>query len=708
MPTTTHYRTCNLCEALCGLEIEVEDQKVVSIRGDQDDPFSRGHICPKAVALKDIHEDPDRLKMPVKKTAGGWTEITWEEAFDEAADRLLAIQGRYGKDAVGIYQGNPSIHNLGTTLFARGFIRALHTRNRFSATSVDQLPHHLAADQMFGHPLLLPIPDIDRTDFWLIMGANPLVSNGSLMTAPDVANRLKAIQQRGGKVVVIDPRRTETAAKADRHLFIRPGTDAVLLLALIHEVFAREVVNLQHLSALIAPADLLLLWDIAKPYDLEVAARLTGIEAVEISRLADEFIAAPKAVCYGRMGLSTVAFGGLCQWLINCLNILTGNFDTPGGAMFTTPAFDNVDPKPSDKRRFDRWRSRVRQLPEFGGELPSAALAEEIGTPGEGQIRTLVTSCGNPVLSTPNGPQLEKALADLDFMVSIDLYINETTRHADIILPPATGLETSHYSVFFHLLAVRNTAKYSPPVLKKQPGTKYDWEIFLELQKRLEKDQLPNDEPLRQKMLMQYQLTPEIILDHQLKKGPHDLSLKTLLASPHGVDLGPLQPSLPSRLRTPDQKIKLVPELYQTDLKRLAESLHKPPADLLLIGRRQLRSNNSWMHNSRRLVKGKNRCILLMHPEDAIKRGLKTGMEAIVSSRVGEIRIDVEVSDEMMPGVVSIPHGWGHHREGTRLEVANAHPGASLNDVTDEQFVDALTGNAVLNGLPVEVRLNQQ
>ncbi len=698
--THIHYRTCNLCEAICGLEIKVKAGEIHTIKGDKNDPLSRGHICPKAVALKDIYEDPDRLKFPLKRTSSGWTQISWDEAFDETVERIKHIQQKYSPNAVGLYQGNPSIHNLGTQLFAPDFARALKTKNRFSATSIDQLPHQLAANFMFGHDTFLPVPDLDRTHFWLILGGNPLVSNGSLMTSPDIGKRMKAIMGRG-EVVVVDPRYTETAAKASQHIFVKPGTDVWLLLAMVREVFEHDWVDLKHLHACIASSDIEKLKELCQPFSAELAEEKTGISAGIIRDLIKRFCEAPSAVCYGRLGLSVVEFGGISNWLINVLNIITGNFDVPGGAMFSTAAFDILGRSPG-RLRFNRWQSRLRKLPEFGGELPSATLAEEILTEGEGQIRAMVTSAGNPVLSTPNGRQLDRAFSKLDFMVSIDIYLNETTRHADIILPPATGLEVPHYDLFFHTLAVRNTSKFSPALFPKAEGAKYDWEIFLALRKGLQAEALPEDPARRAAILQSYSFTPESILNHGLQKGPYQLSLKQLADSPHGVDLGPLESQLPDKLFTADGKLALVPEIFVEDLARL----HKHQAastHLLLIGRRHLRSNNSWMHNSQRLVKGKERCTLLIHPKDALKRALSDGQIVGVKSRVGELRIPIAISEEIAEGVVSIPHGWGHGRAGIKLKVAEAHAGISVNDLTDHQLVDPLTGNAILNGVAVEV-----
>lgn len=715
----THYRTCNLCEAMCGLEIKYEGQKILSIKGDKNDEFSRGHICPKAVALQDIYHDPDRLKSPVRRTADGWEEISWEEAFTEVVTKLRGVQAVHGNDAVGIYLGNPNVHNYGSMLFGAPFIRALRTRNRFSATSADQLPHHFAGLQMFGHQLLLPIPDIDRTDFMLILGANPMASNGSIMTAAGVENRLKGIQQRGGKFVVIDPRRTETAVKADQHLFIRPGGDVLLLAALINTIFTEGLADLGRLEAITDGVEAL--QTAVSSFTAKRVAKPTGIPAATIRQLARDFAAAETAVCYGRMGASTQPFGGASQWLINALNIITGNFDEPGGAMFTLPAVDVVGLTAMTGRTgaMGRWKSRVRQLPEFNGELPVATLAEEILTEGQGQIRGMVTMAGNPVLSAPNGRKIDKAFASLDFMVAIDIYINETTRHANIILPPATGLESDNYDVVFHLFAVRNSAKYSPALFPKEEGMLHDWEILRELRLRLE---ATNDKKRpSSKLDFERRLPPHKIIDLGLRHGPYGawggkkqladngdgLTLRRLAKQPHGVDLGPLQPCLPRRLCTTNKRINLAPELMTMDMARVKDEWlgknGRSSHSLTLIGRRHLRSNNSWMHNSERLVRGKNRCTLLMHPDDAQARQLDHQKLVEVRSRVGSVQLPLEISSDMMPGVVSIPHGWGHGRQGVRLKTAVAHPGVSINDLTDEQAIDQLTGNSAFSGVPVEV-----
>ncbi len=699
MTRRTHYRACHLCEAICGLVIETDDQEILSIKGDPDDPLSRGHICPKAVALRDIHEDPDRLRRPVKRVTGEdgkhrWQEIGWEEALDTTADRLVETIERHGVHAIGIYMGNPSVHNYGMLTHQANLFRHIRTNNRFSATSVDQLPHHLVALWLFGHKSLFAIPDIDRTDYFLMLGANPLASNGSLWTVPDVKKRIKALQARGGKLVVIDPRRTETARLANEHHFITPGSDALFLLGILHTIFAEDLADPGHLAGF--TTGLAEVEQAIAGFTPEFAQEHTGIDAGVTRRIARELAGAGAGICYGRMGVSTQAYGTLCQWLIQLINIATGNLDRPGGVLFATPAVDMV--ATTSPGGFGRHHSRVRNLPEFDRELPVAALAEEITTPGDGQIRALFTGAGNPVLSTPNGRQLDSALKRLDFMVCLDPYINETTRHADIILPPTSPLEHDHYDISFHLLAIRNTARYSEPVFARPEGSLHDWEIFTELGNRVA--QRLGQEP-------QPATPPDQVVAMGLQFGPfkdRELSLQVLKQHPSGIDLGPLQPQLPERLFTREKQIRCNTPEPLADLARLRAEFEQPHHGLLkLIGRRHVRSNNSWMHNYRRLVKGRDRCTLLMHPRDMARREIDDGARVTISSRAGSVDVPVEASEEMMPGVVSLPHGYGHNRKGIRMAVAREHAGASCNDLTDERFLDALSGNAALNGVLVSV-----
>ena len=699
--TRTHHRVCHLCEAMCGLVIQTEGDEVSDIRGDKDDPLSRGHVCPKAVALQDIHEDPDRLRKPMKRirTAPGeyqHVEIEWSEALDLAADALASTIEKQGIDAIGAYFGNPSVHNYGMLTHQRNLFRHIRTRNRFSATSVDQLPHHLVSLWCFGHMLLHPIPDVDRTHYFLMLGANPLASNGSIWTVPDVCQRLKDLKSRGGKLVVVDPRRTETAELASEHLFIRPGSDAAFLLAMIHVLFRDDLVAPGPLGDFTDGLD-----EVAaavSELSPDWAAPLTGIEADDIVRIAHELAEAEAGICYGRMGVSTQAYGALCQWAIQVINVATGHLDKPGGSLFTRPAMDQV--VNTNPGGFGRFASRGRGLPEFNYELPAATMVDEIRTEGEGQIRLMFTGAGNPVLSTPNGRALDEALEEVDFMISVDPALNETTRHADVILPPTSPLEHDHYDIAFHNLAIRNTARYSPAVFDKPEGAMHDWEIFSELGARVAARL--NLEPMPT-------YPPDRMVDAALKSGPYgehtdwQLSIDKLKAHPSGIDLGPLEPSCPERLQTPNQRIQLAILEVLADIERFVKDIDVAGDHYRLIGRRHVRDNNSWMHNHHRLMKGKPRCQLLMHPDDVSKEGWQSGMVVTIESRVGAIDAELAASDEMMPGVVSLPHGYGHGLAGTRGEVASRHAGVSCNDITDEQFVDQLSGNAAVNGVSVRL-----
>ncbi|MDP1829110.1 MAG: molybdopterin oxidoreductase family protein [Archangium sp.] len=698
-----HYRACNLCEAICGLAIEHEHGKILGIRGDREDPFSRGHICPKAVALKDVYEDPDRLRHPVRREGDRFVEVSWDEAFSDIGQRLRAIRQEHGKDAVAFAQGNPVLHNYGASIYAQTLLPwALGTRNRFSSASVDNLPRMLVSRWMYGNQVILPVPDLDRTAHFLILGANPMASNGSVMTAPDLPKRLKALRERGGRLVVIDPRRTETADVADAHHFIRPGTDAFFLLGFLHTLFSEELL---HLDRIPVPVEgLKEVRALALEYPPSRVAPLTGIAAETIVRLARDFSAAPSAVCYGRMGVSVQEFGLLATWLIDVINVVTGNLDRVGGPMFTSPAVDLVAiaRRTGQPGSFDSFRSTVRGLPEFNGELPIATMAEEL----EANARALIITAHNPVLSAPNGRRLDGVLAKLELMVAVDLYVNETTRHAHYILPSTTTLEHDHYDLALHAVGIRNTARWNGALFEPPAGLLHDWEIFLRL--------IAEVSPLGKAALaVGKRVTPRTIVDLLLRAGPTKLTVAKLEQSPHGVDLGPLEPRLKKLCRrielAPAQMLKAAAEaerkMRQGEATREAreEGVGERANQLFLIGRRDLRSNNSWMHNSHRLVKGRPRCTLHMHPDDAAPRGLESGKVVSVTSRVGSIEVPVEVTDSVMPGVVSLPHGWGHGRTGVRLSVASAHAGVSMNDLTDENVVDQSCGTAVLNGLRVEV-----
>ncbi len=740
--TLTAHRTCPLCEATCGLELTLEDGAITSIRGDADDVFSHGFICPKGFALKALHEDPDRIRSPLIRTPAGFEEASWDEAFAEIDRRLGPLLAEHGRDAAAVYLGNPNAHNLDALIYGRALVKALGTRNVYSATTVDQMPKHVSAGLMFGTALSIPIPDVDRTGHLLMLGANPLASNGSLLTAPDMRGRLRGIRERGGKVVVIDPRRSRTAEHADEHHFIRPGTDAHLLLGILNVVVGEDLTDLGTVAAHVDGLEEV--QALAREFPPEVASQACGIDAAEIRRMARELAGAERAAVYGRIGTCTQEFGTLASWLVDVLNVVTGNLDRPGGAMFTKAAAGSSNtrgtPGQGKGMQVGRWHTRVRGLPEALGELPVAGLAEEIDTPGDGQVRVLFTLAGNPVVSTPNAGRMRRALEGLDLMVSLDIYVNETTRHADVILPAPSPLYRSHYDLALYQLAARNIANYSPAVLDLDGSQLAEWQTLLRLAGiaagqgpdadldafddlvlggLVARDIQAPGSPLAgrdaQELIaaLEPRRGPERVLDWMLRVGPYGdrfgddpggLTLAQLEAAPHGIDFGPLQPRIPEVLRTASGKIELAPEPIVADLDRLRASLARHRnGDIVLIGRRQLRSNNSWMHNVPNLVRGKDRCTVHVHPQDAERLGLTDGGLASVTSGRGEVEVTVEVTDAIMPGVVSIPHGWGHDDPEAQLAVAAAHPGANSNLLADEMAVDVPSGNAVLNGIPVEL-----
>lgn len=728
------HRICPFCEACCGLALDVADNQVVRIRADEDDVFSHGFLCPKAIGLKDLHDDPDRLRTPLIKRDGRFVPATWDEAYAEIERRLPPIIAAGGANAVATVLGNPVAHKMSLMLYFPRLARALGTRNMFSASSVDQIPKQLSVGLMFGGWLTVPVPDIERSDFLLILGANPMVSNGSLWTVPDFRGKAKALRARGGKIVVVDPRRTETAAVADAHHFIRPGADVFFLLGIAHTLFDEHLVRLGRLEE--HCAGLAELEGALREYAPERMAARCGIGAGTMRELARTMAATERAAIYGRIGTCTQQYGTLCSWLIDVINVLTGHLDEEGGVMFPKAAAfaSNTRGAGGSGRGVTtgRYRSRVSGAPEVIGELPITCLAEEIDTPGEGQIKALIAIAGNPVLSAPNGQRLARALDGLDFMVSLDIYLNETSRHADVILPGLSPLEDAHYDVTFTQFSHRNHARYSPPVLARAEGQPDEWESMLRIAAiakglgaqadidaldtaALQEDVARAAGPAADAVMAA--LAPlrgaDRMLELALRSGPYGdqfgrnpdgLTLAKLKAAPSGIDLGPMGQRIPEALRTPSGKIELAPQLLLDDLARVDADLAAPAPDLVIIGRRQLRSNNSWMHNLPVLAKGAYRCTALVHPDDAARLGLGDGAMAEVSNGERKIEVQVEVSDEMMPGVVSLPHGWGHDLEGAQLRVAAERPGVNLNTLLDENLRDPLSGNAVLSGIPIKMR----
>jgi anaerobic selenocysteine-containing dehydrogenase len=730
---TVHHRICPLCEACCGLEIKVADNKVIAIRGHDEDVFSAGYICPKGVALKDLHEDPDRLRTPLVKRDGQFVEATWDEAFAEIERRLPPLIAAHGRDAVAMTLGNPAAHKFGLLLYGPQLMKALGTKNIFSASTLDQMPKHVSCGFMFGNMLSIPVPDILRTDYLLMLGANPMASNGSLWTVPDFRGKAKALRARGGKLVVIDPRRTETAALADEHHFIRPGADVFLLLGMVHTLFDEGLVRLGRLGPFVAGVDAV--QSAVQAFAPEAVAQRCGIAAADIRGLARDLAGAERAAIYGRIGTCTQEYGTLASWLVDVLNILTGRLDEAGGAMFPKAAAfaANTAGAPGSGRgvAMGRHKSRVSGAPEVFGELPMTCLAEEIETPGAGQVRALITVASNPVLSSPNGPRLAAALDQLDFMVSMDIYVNETSRHADVILPAPSPLEDVHYDIAFPQMSWRNHARFSDAVFALAEGQLPEWVTLLKLAaivrgQGAQADAMQMDDEhfareagkhfgehaARAIEATSHLKGPRRMLDMALRVGPHGdqfgrnpdgLNLAKVRAAPGGIDLGELMPRIPELLRTPSGKIELAPASFIADLSRPAQDLASKAAPMVIIGRRDVRSNNSWMHNLPLLAKGPERCTALVHPDDAKRFGLRDGEMAHISNANGRIVARVQVSADMMPGVVSLPHGWGHSLPGARLSVAAERPGANLNDLLDENRRDPLSGNAVLGGVAVEL-----
>ena len=718
MSEQTHFRVCNFCEAMCGVEVkydpQAEGEKQISVTPDKLDPFSRGSMCPKAPVLGPLHFDENRLKYPVKRNGDQWERISWDDAYDTIEREFSRLREIHGADTIASYLGNPIVHNLGMLMFVKTLTGAIGSKNVFSATSMDQLPHHFSAHFMFGHEFRIPVPDIDRTDHMIILGANPLASNGSIMTSAGVTERLKHIKDRGGKFVVIDPRKTETAKVASEHHFIKPATDAYFLLAFLHILYRDNHIKLERLAPHMKGEEIIR--DLVAPFDPKRVAEITGIDAPTIERLVAEFAAQDKAVIYGRMGLSTQPHGGLCNWLLNTINIVSGNFDREGGMMFPEPAIELARAK-KQPLAFGRWTSQSRGLKEFYGELPVSGMVDEFHAGDGKKIRGFMTICGNPVLSTPSGSRLETALPDLEFMVSIDNYINETTRHANIILPTPTGLEVDHYDMIFHTISVSNNVKFSealfPVTDKDRP---YDWQVLKELIRRLS----PGGMDLYTRLM-----TPRRAVNWGLMLGRYGklshpkrwfsgLSLKKVIQSEHGIRLGPLKPRVPEGLITDDRKINMSPTPYIDRLKEIiavdfpalvAASTQVEANELRLIGRRHVSTNNSWMHQFKKLSRSKMvRCTAMINPEDAKRLRIADGSDILVSSRIGDIRLPAEVTDEMMSGTICIPHGFGHHREGTKVPIASEKPGVSVNDITDHMIIDPVTGNAAFSGQIVRVK----
>jgi anaerobic selenocysteine-containing dehydrogenase len=723
---------------MCGLEVHVAGDRVELIRPDREDVWSKGYLCPKGTTLGHLHHDPDRLRQPMIREGDTWREATWAEAFARCSELLAPVIAEHGIEAVTAYVGNPLAHNMSLSRYVGILIGMSGIPMIYSAGTIDQWPKNVSSHLMYGGMWKIPVPDIRRTDLLVVMGANPSASQGSLLACPDVMGEIDAIRERGGMVIVVDPVRTGTAMKADEWLAITPGTDAAVLLAIAQVVFAEGRVSLGAAGELIEGVDDLA--SLVADWTPERVAGVTGIAAGRIRELAHQLLDTERAVVYGRIGLCNQEFGTLASWLVDVINMLTGHFDVPGGAMFPTPAVWSVTDLPMEGLEggvpnFGRWKTRVRGAPEVLGHVPVSCLAEEIGTPGPGQIRALFTVAGNPVLSTPGGDRLDEALAGLDCMISVDNWLNETTRHAHVILPGLSALEQAHHDDLIWGFAVGSAAKYSAPVFPPTDGRPEEWEILIRLagaclgQPAGEVDVAAIDDGFFDvlasvqgldgptiradyELAGSYREGPERMLDLTLRTGPFGdrygenpdgLTLEKLKAEPHGIDLGPMVSHAEDVVATADRRIHVAPPYITDDLPRLAERLDRDPEPLVLVSRRHLRSNNSWMHNVKVLVKGKERCTLLVHPDDADRCGVADGQLATVRSEAGSIDVPVEVTDGIRAGVVSMPHGWGHDKPGTRLSVAREHAGVNSNVLAPGTFIDEISGNAAVNGIPVTI-----
>ncbi|MDR7171875.1 anaerobic selenocysteine-containing dehydrogenase [Nocardia kruczakiae] len=713
MDTRIVSRQCTLCEAHCGIRVTVEGDRVVRIEGNPDDVLSEGYICPKATAMGALHHDPDRLRTPVRRVGDRFEPIGWDEAFREIGQRLRRIRSEHGPNAIGMYLGNPAAHSS-SVMYGLLLRVALSTHNFFSASSIDQLPQEFAAWRMFGSNVLMPVADIDRTDRLVILGANPAVSNGSVTTMPNAKQRIKRVRERGGTVVVIDPRRTETARLADQHIAVVPGGDVYLLLAVLNVLIDEKLCDERAVRARCSGWDELR--ETVAQCTPELAAPHAGVDAETIRGFARDHAAARSAVLYARIGVCQQVTGTLTHWLVNTINAVTGNLDRAGGQMFATAPVDAARYGKYLPMGHGAWTDRSGRYKSFRSELPVAALADEILTEGHGQIRAMVTYAGNPVLSTPQRGRLDAALESLDFFVAVDMYVTETTRHADIILPPVSQLEREDVNLLFPVFSVRNNLRYDARVFEPPADGLEDWQIMA----RLVTEVVPL--PARRltgRMLnaMFERLSPVRLAALGIAAGPYGvlrrgragLTITKLRASAGGIDLGPLRPRLRTLIGTPDRKVRLAPQDFRAEVaKLLADLPATPPSgadgfDLRLIGRRHLRSNNSWLHNVPAMVKGRDRCTVLMHPADAGARGLADGEPVTVTSSSGSIVVTLEVGDDIRPGTVAIPHGWGHREPGVGWRVAASLPGANVNLLHDPALVDPLSGTAAVNNTWVRV-----
>jgi anaerobic selenocysteine-containing dehydrogenase len=726
-PVQVHRRACHLCESMCGLRVTVQGDQVLQIRADPDNAFSRGHICPKGTTLGDLHHDPDRLRQPMVRSGSLWQTASWEAAFERIEELAEGVRARHGSDAFAFYGGNMSKSGFDTSRYTTLLVRQGRFAQRFSSSSVDQLPKNVSNFLMYGDMWKMPIPDIDRTDLLVIFGGNPAASKGSIFAHRDVMGAIKALRARGGRVVVVDPVRTGTAQVADEWISIRPGSDAALLLAMVHVLFAEGRVRLKHLQGQVN--GLGELRTACAPFTPERVSHFTGVPADTVVALVRSISDAARAAVYGRIGTCTQEFGTLASWLIDVVAALTGNLDAVGGSLWSTQVAPHLALTPAlpTNAPLVGAPNRVRGVPGILGQYPASCLAEEIDTPGQGQVHGLVTLGCNPVLSAPGSRRLDAALPLLDCMVSVDLYRNETTRHAHVILPALSPLEQPHWDVWSWPFSLTIGGHYSPALVS--PGDRpEEWRVLARLGAIVggnpKADLEAMDDAYFAAMCQQTGVDPAMalralpqhgggrILDlcirtaalgDQFGRKPEGLSLQSFMQQPDGIVLGTAGPQGSAAIKTPSGRIELAPTHMLADLPRLEQAMRREPPALVLVSRRHLRSLNSWMHNVDALVSGKDRCNLHMHPQDAARLQITEDAQVQVSSESGTLTVAVEINRDIRPGVVSLPHGWGHGATGTQTTVAAHHAGVNINLLSPGRLVDAASGNAVLNGIPVRV-----
>jgi formate dehydrogenase len=705
---------CRICEPLCGLRVTVEDGKVARIRPDPDHPLSAGFACPKGIAMTDVQNDPDRVLHPLRRRDGGFERVSWDEALDEIGTRLGRILDERSGPALGWYMGNPGAFSYSHPLWVKALLDAVGSPHWYTASSQDVSNRFAASAFLYGSPFLLPIPDLARTDLLLMVGANPLVSHGSVMSAPRVKDQLHAITERGGRVVVVDPRRSETA-RAFEHLAVNPDSDAWLLLSLLHVIFAGGLEDALAIERQASGTEALRA--LAAKHPPEVTEERTGVPAARVRELARDLARAEHAAVYGRTGSCLGRNGTLVSYLLDALNVVTGNLDREGGAMFGNPpiAFDKVADR-IGAGTYGKVRSRIGGFPEVLGALPASLMAKEIRAPGEGQLRALFVSAGNPVLSVPNGDELEAAMRELDLFVSIDLYVTETNREADFVLPATTFLEREDFPLPFLPLFTTPFVQWTDPLVEPAGEARQEWEVIEQIAKRV--GVVPSSSRLGRVLgRIGLKLSPQRLMDLLLRTGSKGdwfglrrggLSLRKLRDNPHGVVLAEhLEPGvLPDKIRHRDKRVRLDPPEIIEDAGRLAARNGRDPEfPLRLIGLRELRSHNSWMHNARLLMRGGRVHAARVHPDDAEDHGIEDGEPCRISSPHGSIELPALVTDEIVAGTVAVPHGWGHQRGG--WSVAREAGGANVNALSssEPEDLERLAGMAHLNGIPVRIEL---